>query len=432
MSFPPVSGCRTFRFDPATGKAVLNGKPYFMRGTNICYHRFSEDTLRKNLPWDTAWVEGLYQEMKDCYMNSVRHCLGSPPGLWYDIADEKGILIQDEFPIWYGLSWPDSLEASALVPEFKKMMEDHWNHPSVVIWDAQNESWIDSTRKVIHEVREIDGSVRPWDNGYGMPDRQTDPRESHPYRFYRATYCEPPFHIEQLENETGQPDVPVLVRKEDGSLSFKPVFLDGTYPFIINEYGWLWLNRDGSVTPLTDKVYSSLLGEKSSAEERRITWARNLAGLTEFWRGNRKAAAIMHFCFLGYSRSSGPPGYTSDNFADVTSLTLDGNFRKYVVDAFCPVGIMIDKWDCSFRAGEKVRVPLVLINDLSEPWSGTVSCYVNKGPEAKSMDINLRPYERKEVVIETVMPERRGTYLLTGELVYKGDTISSLRDLFVK
>ena len=33
--------------------------------------------------------------------NSLRYCIGFPPDFWYDIADEVGFLIQDEFPIWY-------------------------------------------------------------------------------------------------------------------------------------------------------------------------------------------------------------------------------------------------------------------------------------------------------------------------------------------
>ena len=36
-------GMREFKFDPATGRAMLNGKPYFMRGSNFTLYRFFED-----------------------------------------------------------------------------------------------------------------------------------------------------------------------------------------------------------------------------------------------------------------------------------------------------------------------------------------------------------------------------------------------------
>jgi len=41
-------GMRTFRMDPQTGRAVLNGKPYFMRGSNVCILRFFEDKDRED------------------------------------------------------------------------------------------------------------------------------------------------------------------------------------------------------------------------------------------------------------------------------------------------------------------------------------------------------------------------------------------------
>ena len=43
-------GFRDFRFDRATGRAVLNGRPIFLRGSNITLHRFLEDPLCGRLP----------------------------------------------------------------------------------------------------------------------------------------------------------------------------------------------------------------------------------------------------------------------------------------------------------------------------------------------------------------------------------------------
>ena len=133
-------GMREFRFDPATGRATLNGKPYFMRGSNIALYRFFEDSECANLPWDQAWIRLLHERMKDMHWNSLRYCIGFPPEDWYDIADEVGVLIEDEFPLWFFRRMPPEISADELAREYAEWMRERWNHPCVVIWDACNET----------------------------------------------------------------------------------------------------------------------------------------------------------------------------------------------------------------------------------------------------------------------------------------------------
>ncbi len=137
-------GLRTFTTDPATGRAILNGRPYYLRGSNVCIYRFFEDAERGTLPWDRDWVRKLHRRFKEMHWNSLRYCIGFPPELWYEIADEEGILIQDEFPIWYSRAkdgWPEAIAPADLAVEFTEWMRERWNHPCVVIWDAQNETF---------------------------------------------------------------------------------------------------------------------------------------------------------------------------------------------------------------------------------------------------------------------------------------------------
>ncbi len=99
---------------------------------------------------------------------------------------------------------------------------------------------------------------------------------------------------------------------------------------ILNEYGWLWLNRDGTPTTLTKDLYRNLLGPHATTAQRRHVYARYLAAETEFWRAHRSCAAVMHFCALGYSRSGEKPrpegGATSDHWADVEKLAWEPEF----------------------------------------------------------------------------------------------------------
>jgi beta-galactosidase/beta-glucuronidase len=93
-------GMRSFRLDRVTGRAILNGKPYFLRGSNVTLYRFFEDAERGDKPWREEWVRRLHRKFREMHWNSLRYCIGFPPESWYRIADEEGFLIQDEFSIW--------------------------------------------------------------------------------------------------------------------------------------------------------------------------------------------------------------------------------------------------------------------------------------------------------------------------------------------
>ncbi|MHC4545001.1 MAG: glycosyl hydrolase 2 galactose-binding domain-containing protein, partial [Planctomycetota bacterium] len=368
-------GMRSFGFDKESGRAMLNGKPYFMRGTNVCVYRFFEDAQRGDKPWRKEWVRQLHCKFKSMHWNSIRYCIGFPPEIWYDIADEEGFLIQDEFPIWLLGKAPENPKAEKIIPEYTEWMRERWNHPCVVIWDGQNESVTVETGKAIGAVRHMDLSKRPWENGWADPQSPHDFVESHPYLFIKAWSGKKPFRLRDLANVSPIPHLRAEQRKLD-------------VPIVINEYAWLWLNRDGTTTCLTDKVYKSLLGPGSTVAQRRLLYARYLAALTEFWRCHRKCAGVLHFCGLGYSRAGDKPrpegGATSDHFLNIETLEFEPDFEKYVKDAFSPVGLCINKWDEKFSPGAEVQVPVIVINDLYKDWMGNVHLRILRGDETIS------------------------------------------------
>ena len=419
-------GMRSFRFDPETKRAMLNGKPYFMRGTNVCIYRFFEDDARGDKPWRKEWVRKLHRKFKTMHWNSIRYCIGFPPELWYEIADEEGFLIQDEFPIWLLGKAPENPQAEKIIPEYIEWMRERWNHPCVVLWDGQNESVTPETGKAISAVRRLDLSGRPWDNGWAEPQSPTDCAEAHPYLFIRAWSGGEPFRFKDI---AGVSPVPHL-RDEQKKLDV---------PIIINEYAWLWLNRDGSVTCLTDKVYSSLLGQNSTAEQRRLLYAKYLAGLTEFWRCHRECAGVLHFCGLGYSRPGDKPrpegGATSDHFVNLEKLEFEPNFEKYVREAFCPVGLMVDLWDEEIAPGAERQVKVFVINDLYRNWEGTVDLQILRGKQVvgkQSKPCTVESLGREILIFEQKFPNEAGDYRLVAQLAGDdGRPVRSIRDFKV-
>jgi beta-galactosidase len=419
-------GMRSFRFDKATGRAILNGKPYFMRGTNVCIYRFFEDAQRGDKPWRAEWVRRLHRKFKSMHWNSIRYCIGFPPEIWYDIADEEGFLIQDEFPIWLGGKAPENPVSEKIIPEYTEWMRERWNHPCVVIWDAQNESVTTETGKATAAVRGLDLSNRPWNNGWAAPQSDADCIEAHPYLFSRIQWGRGKFHLSDLANTSSEP--PVRAVQKDYKL-----------PIIINEYGWLWLNRDGSTTCLTNKVYESLLGPNSTVAQRRLLYARTLAALTEFWRAHRKCAGVLHFCGLGYSRPGDKPrpegGATSDHFIDLEKLTFEPNFERYVRDAFSPVGLMIDFWAEQLVGSSEREFKVFVINDLYSSWKGPVRLRIMRAGQMaceQDKDCSVEALGRKILSFNQQIPEKAGDYQLVAELTgIDGKVVRSLRDFRV-
>jgi beta-galactosidase/beta-glucuronidase len=414
-SFATRFGMRTFGFDPVTKKALLNGKPYFMRGSNFTIYRFFEDGACGDLPWNPNWVRLLHERVKEMHWNCLRYCIGFPPEQWYQIADEEGILIQDEFPIWYGgknwsiYCWPNALKSPELAVEYAEWMRERWNHPCLAIWDASNETSSPETSLAIQKVRGLDLSQRPWDNSYGTPRVSGDVFESHPYHFQDPNY--------KLSNLASANPVP------QGNDIPNP----GDSPIIINEYGWLWLNRDGTTTTLTTELYKNLLGTNSTTAERRHLYARYLAAETEYWRSHRQAASVMHFTSLGYSRAE---GQTSDHWLDVAKLRWEPEFYTYVRDAFAPVGVMIDAWAGEYAAEKQFEFPVVIINDLNQDWKGGLCLRLLKNGrtvQEQKVEASVPAVGKLTLSIPILMPKEPGRCQL--EAVLKGAPSNGVRSV---
>ena len=351
------------------------------------------------------------------FWNSYRNCIGFPPEEWYNIADEEGFLIQDEFPIWYGApgwnTWIKKLDAENLAGEFREWMEERWNHPSVVIWDSNNETLLTepSIDSAIAKVRSLDLSGRSWDNSYSTYREPGDIFESHPYH-----YSNPDFKLKDMAKASIVPQ---------GNNHKNPE----THPVIINEYGWLWLNRDSRPTTLTKKLYENLLGKNSTPEERWEVYARYTAAETEFWRCHRQVAGVLHFTALGYDR---PDGQTSDNWIDVANLVWEPQFYKYVRDAFAPSGLMIDFWDESVTKGTKKKIPVIIINDLEKDWSGMLSFRLlkdDKVVQEKQLSLLVKGFGKSESGFTMDALSAPGKYTIEVALVSTPfGTVKSIRN----
>jgi len=399
-------GMREFRFDTVTQRAYLNGRPYFLRGSNITLHRFFEDPDVGTLPWNEAWLHRLLVEIpQQMHWNSFRFCIGPVPDRWLEIADESGLLIENEYFVWID-SAKNDYDTGEMIGEYREWMRDNWNHPSVAIWDATNESFLPQfTNVVIPAVRTLDLSNRPWENSYNAPAGPDDPVEDHQYLFYGTAMDDEPekdghhaFQIGDLESMIGPTQGPP---SKTG------------HAMILNEYGWLWLNRDGTPTLLTTKLYTRLLGDRNTTEDRFALQSYLLGGETEFWRAYRRYAGVLHFVYL---TASDPKGFTSDSFLDVKKLTLEPHFEKAMEQAFNPLGVYLNFWHSQVNAGDKINFTVAMVNDEDRPRKGMLRLvYANSdGKERASAEqpFSMAPLGAQTYVIELKAPDAAGSYTL--------------------
>ena len=405
-------GMREFRFDTVTQRAYLNGRPYFLRGSNITLHRFFEDPDVGTLPWDEAWLHRLLVEIpKQLHWNAFRFCIGPVPDRWLEIADENGLLIQNEYMVWVGhpswTTYQGSYDTKEMIAEYSEWMRDNWNHPSVAIWDATNESWLPQfTSTIIPAVRNLDLSNRPWENSYNSPAGADDPVEDHQYLFYETAMGDAPakggqrpFQMTDLESMMGP--------APSGSTS------KTGHAMILNEYGWLWLNRDGTPTLLTQKLYPRLLGDRNTTENRFALQAYLLGGETEFWRAYRRYAGVLHFVYL---TASDPKAFTSDHFSDLKNLKLEPHFQKAMEEAFNPLGVYLNFWQPSLNTAEPRDYTIAMVNDEDRPRTGKLRLVftdaAGKEAAAEEEPFSLAPLGAQSYSMTLKAPAAPGEYSL--------------------
>lgn len=404
-------GMREFRFDTPTQRAYLNGRPYFLRGSNITLHRFFEDPDSGTLPWDEAWLHRLLVEIpKQMHWNAFRFCIGPVPDRWLEIADENGLLIQNEYfvwtghPVWRG-EYHDRYDPKEMVGEYKEWVRDNWNHPSVAIWDATNESWLPKfSSDVIPQVRSLDLSNRPWENSYNVPAGPDDPVEDHQYLMY-STAME-----DQGSGDSARPfkmtDLEMMMGPAPNSDTIRTA-----HALILNEYGWVWLNRDGTPTLLTQKLYPKLLGDNNTTENRFALQAYILGGETEFWRAYRHYAGVLHFVYL---TASDPRAFTSDHFQDLKTLKLEPHFAKAMEQAFNPLGVYLNFWQPKLNSGELRDFTVAMVNDEDRPRTGKLRVSFTdaggKDAGAEEVPFSLAPLGAQTYNVQLKIPGTPGKY----------------------
>ena len=430
----------------------LNGEETMLFGSNIGLSRFMGDPEREGLIWDREWVERFLVEIpRKLGWNSFRLSLGLAPDFWYDLADEHGIMIQNEWQMWKNRGWDLQIEE-----EFKDWVWSDGSHPSIVIWDAMNESRHDYIgNKIIPRMKALD-PTRIWDAGYmnehNMSVNEMDEPHFYPLMFTQRT------DKEKVKNSREN--------YRFGKLHIEDNFFDRTkyagVPQVVNEYGWVWLNRDGTPAFLskgmtdpderlpqkhyfkgvndwenkqdrTPGLYEYYTGQNEDPQKNWDFNAYYIQLQTEMLRVREDISGIMGFCYLTFNK-----GYTGDWFLNPIKDLVPSETLKWQYHCFAPFAVFIDLEDGrylknshTFRPGEQYSISLEGINDLPQKKEGDLSVKVltldNQITFIDSMKISLSPHSGKSLCLNVKMPEKPGGYLLVSELKTKNSPIQISR-----
>ncbi len=386
----------------------LNGEKILLRGTNITLQRFFEDPDCADLAWNHEWVKKLIiDDPKAIYWNAMRICVGIVPDFWYDLADEYGMLFQNEWNYWQTHGWDEQVR-----DEYTNWVWSDGNHPSIVIWDAINENWDEYIgNTLIPELQKLD-PTRTWDAGYMTASHMgiDEMDEPHPYEG-RVPW--------KSEEELFQMDYPL------GDLDYRNerniASIESSAAQLVNEYGWVWLWRNGKPSKLTTQVYNYYVKENSTAEENRAFQAYWLQCETEWLRSIRAHAGVLAFTHLTNNY-----GYTGDWYINDIAELESGPTLSWFRHAFAPSAVFINHPDERYmkqfephKPGSRLLFTLKAINDLNVAESGKVmiSLLDHKGKAiwSQEQEIQVAPYGEKNYPVVIDLPSEAGAYTLVTE-----------------
>lgn len=377
-------------FTIVDGDFHFNGKKIFLRGGNIAFHRFLSDAERDSLPWNPEWIKKVLIDIpKEHNFNFFRAHIGQMYNRWYAIADEYGMLLQNEW-----MFWTTSGTKQQITKEFTRWLQDNWNHPSIIIWDALNECTDDVVQKeIVPEMKRLD-PTRPWES--------VDFTEDHPYIYSLG---------------------PVLNDRTFGFTRSLEEIERSPKPSVLNEFCWWWLDKDFNPTSLMKDVVERWLGPHWTKEQLIAHQSFLVTELVELFRRMR-VDAIQPFVYL--SNNAGPTAnWFLGNIKDLQPKPILATLKN----AFSPFGISIELWDRHFFRSEQRRLRLFVFNDRQESQEGLLRYGIVNCDGVWFFDtrqrIHVPPTDTVIVPMTVPCPAYPGDYTLCAELYQESVLVAS-------
>jgi hypothetical protein len=227
-----------------------------------------------------------------------------------------------------------------------------------------------------------------------------------------------------------------------GDLNYKPGIIQdaerASTPQLVNEYGWIWLWRNGSPSKLTVNVYDYYLGPASTPLQNRELQAYWLQLETEWLRSNTSIAGVLAFCYLANNYA-----YTGDWFIDDIKDLKTGITLAWFKHSFAPAAVFINLTDERYmkqtiphQPGSELLFDLAGINNLMDRVSGQLQIKLidaeGKPAVEKKLEVTLDPVGRTDFITSLNLPDQAGGYLLVAGFTPAGSSREVISRRFIR
>ncbi len=140
------------------GEILLNGKKIILKG--ICVHE-DDDTLGKTT--NEGLVRTTIRDIKDMNGNYARLAHYPHSRLFARIADEMGLLLWEELPVYWGIDFANPKTFKDAENQLAELIARDANRASVIIWSVGNENAdaperLDFMARLAHTARIMDST----------------------------------------------------------------------------------------------------------------------------------------------------------------------------------------------------------------------------------------------------------------------------------
>ncbi len=214
---------------------LLNGRPIYLLGAldqDMYAHSMADPVPRE-------FLDEQFRRAREMGLNVLRCHIKVPDPMYLDAADEAGILLWCELPNWTKFT---SVSAARGQATLRAMVEEMFNHPSVVIWTIINEDWGTELR---YEARD-----RQWLREMYDWLKEIDPTRLVVDNSACETPQTPNFHLKtdlaDFHCYFGMPDNAVRWRNWVSDYAKRPAWLwsphgdaspTGSEPLVVSEFG---------------------------------------------------------------------------------------------------------------------------------------------------------------------------------------------------